>query len=195
MNGKIIKIHGCSGAGKTTAVRSLLEMAESAVKLYDGSDQKVEAYQLKLVGVVAPVFVLGSYENNCGGMDTVESAAEAISLVHHYESQGHVIHEGLLQSTYYGAMGKDSQRYGGRYIYAFLDTPLDVCLARVVARREKNGSKNKFNPELTKDKWNTINALAGKLAVGADGPIGFNHSLAALSHDESLYPQIVRLLK
>jgi hypothetical protein len=192
MNGKIIKIHGCSGAGKTTAVRSLLEMAESAVKLYDGSDQKVEAYQLKLAGVVAPVFVLGSYENNCGGMDTVGDAEEAMLLVHNYESQGHVIHEGLLQSTYYGAMGKDSQRYGDRYIYAFLDTPLELCLERVVARRAKNGSKNKFNPELTADKHRTIANLQRKLL---EQKMGVFHAVKVLDHTQAMYPQLVEMLK
>lgn len=192
MNGKIIKIHGCSGAGKTTAVRSLLELAEEASTIYSADTGKPEAYKLKLKEIAAPVFVLGNYGNNCGGMDTVGSAAEAIRLVHIYESQGHVIHEGLLQSTYYGAMGKDSQRYGDRYIYAFLDTPIEVCLARVVARREKNGSKNKFNPELTREKHATIQALEGKLLRQE---VGFHHKVRVLLHGESMYPQLVGLLK
>lgn len=191
MNGKIIKIHGCSGAGKTTAVRSLFDMAEDAEKIRN-QYEKVEAYKLKLAGVVAPVFVLGSYENNCGGMDTVGSANEAILLVHEYESQGHVIHEGLLQSTYYGAMGKDSQRYGDRYIYAFLDTPVELCLQRVVARREANGSKNKFNPELTREKHDTIEKLMMKLAREQ---VGFLHAVKVLDHTQSMYPQILEMLK
>lgn len=191
MNGKIIKIHGCSGAGKTTAVRSLFDMAEDAEKIRN-QYEKVEAYKLKLAGVVAPVFVLGSYENNCGGMDTVGSANEAILLVHEYESQGHVIHEGLLQSTYYGAMGKDSQRYGDRYIYAFLDTPIELCLQRVVARREANGSKNKFNPELTREKHRTIENLQRKLLAQE---FGVFHAVKVLDHTQSMYPQILEMLK
>lgn len=192
MNGKIIKIHGCSGAGKTTAVRSLMDMAEDAEKLWTPDQKKVEAYKLKLAGIVAPVFVLGSYENNCGGMDTVGSAKEAIMLVHQYESIGHVVHEGLLQSTYYGAMGKDSQRYGDRYIYAFLDTPIEICLQRVVARREANGSKNKFNPELTREKHRTIQNLMDKLM---NGDVGFIHKVRMLKFSESMYPQILEMLK
>jgi hypothetical protein len=157
----IVKIHGPSGAGKTTVVRRIMERA-SHVSPFKTSRGKIEAYRLDRPAG-PPVYVLGSYANNCGGMDTVADAATAIEMVDRYAALGHVLHEGLLQSTYYGAPGKASELYGDHYIFAFLDTPIDLCLDRVKARREENGSKNKFDPTLTIQKHETIRRLRNRL--------------------------------
>lgn len=185
---KIIKIMGCSGAGKTTAARSILDMAldMTAVTNPKGKD---EAYITRQAGVASPVSLLGNYRGaNCGGMDTVSSAAEAIRLVGVYAPCGHVIHEGLLQSTYYGAMGTDSLQYGDRYIYALLDTPIELCLDRVVARREANGSTNKFNPQLTRDKHESVKRAW-------DTAKSRGHTCVVLDHTASMYPQLMELLR
>jgi hypothetical protein len=188
---KIIKIHGCSGAGKTTAVREYMRLGEAtATTTYNG---KPEAYQVRFPDMYHHTYVLGSYENTCGGMDTVGSAAEVMALVDRYAPQGNVIFEGLLQSTYYGAMGTHSRKYGDRYIYAFLDTPIELCLERVVARRAASGRNNKFNPQLTMDKHKTIDILRMKLQNGAQ--MGFRHQVAILKHDQPLAPQLLELLK
>jgi adenylate kinase family enzyme len=181
----ILKIHGCSGAGKTTAVRELMK-ASKVTKLRNIAS-KVEAYMLDVPGAEELVFVLGSYDNNCGGMDTVSSAADAMKLVNYYGKMGHVVHEGLLQSTYYGAMGTDSKQYGDSYKYVFLDTPIDVCLERVVARRKSNGSINKFNPQLTKDKHATIERLRKRLP-------DLGHRVEILQHDQPMLPQLLALI-
>lgn len=185
---KIIKIMGCSGAGKTTAARSILDMAGDVYAQPNGRG-KDEAYQTRQEGVPSPVILLGNYRGaNCGGMDTVGSAAEAIALVAKYAQHGHVIHEGLLQSTYYGAMGTDSLQYGDRYIYAILDTPIELCLERVVHRREVNGSTNKFNPQLTRDKHASVKRAW-------DTARSRGHVCVVLDHKESMYPQLMELLK
>ena len=152
MGYKIIKLHGCSGAGKTTVARTLMASAVEINQVTKEGAKRPEAYVCTLPEYRDPVIVLGSYESNCGGMDTVSSAAEAMEMVKYYHSGGHILHEGLLQSTYYGAMGKDSEQYGDDYIYAFLDTPILTCLERVTRRRDVQGSKNKFDPQLTIDK-------------------------------------------
>lgn len=188
MNGKIIKLMGCSGAGKTTAARSLLDMAKD-VNVYKDVRGKDEAYSTRHVGLDEPVTLLGNYRGaNCGGMDTVGSAKEAIALVGKYAPLGHVVHEGLLQSTYYGAMGTDSLQYGDRYIYALIDTPIELCLERVVKRREANGSTNKFNPQLTRDKHVSV-----KRAWETARSRG--HICVLLDHSQSMYPQLMELLK
>jgi adenylate kinase family enzyme len=186
----ILKIHGCSGAGKTTAVRELMKASQvNKVVSVKGTALKTEGYSLTRPDIELPIFVLGSYDNNCGGMDTVSSAKEAMSLVHKYFQLGHVVHEGLLQSTYYGAMGTDSLQYGDEYIYVFLDTPIELCLERVVARREANGSTNKFNPQLTRDKYDTIERLRLRLLNSTP------HKVAVLHHDQPMLPQLLGLLK
>ena len=187
---KIIKLHGCSGAGKTTAVREFMKSMEDVRPLYVGS--KIEAYQCLPTLHDPATYVLGSYENTCGGMDTVGSAAEVMALVDKYAALGNVIFEGLLQSTYYGAMGAHSRKYGDQYIYAFLDTPIDLCLERVVARRAASGRNNKFNPQLTRDKHHTIDMLRMKLQNGAQ--MGFRHRVEVIKHDENPAKRLLELL-
>jgi cytidylate kinase len=181
---KIIKIHGCSGAGKTTVVRRLMLKHDFTPIPSKG---KPEAYVNE--GLARePTFILGSYENTCGGMDTIGTAKEVIDLLERYELKGNVIFEGLLQSTYYGVMGRHSLNYGKDYIYAFLDTPIELCLARIIQRREASGRNNKFNPELTRDKHATIEALRCKLIATS------NHTVVDLRHEQDLAKQIEDLL-
>lgn len=184
---KILKIHGCSGAGKTTAVRQYMASLPGFRPIRN-TVGKIEAY----IDEGSKGIVLGSYENTCGGMDTVGSAAQVCALLDMYDGMGDIIFEGLLQSTYYGAMGKHSQRFGDRYIYAFLDTPIELCLERVIARRAASGRNNKFDPQLTRDKHATIEHLKDKMLSGA---IGFKHRVAILKHDGDLVQQIKGLLK
>jgi deoxyadenosine/deoxycytidine kinase len=181
----IIKIHGCSGAGKTTAVRQLMDKCEDKQVIYNLSG-KVEAYKL-LPLKFDPIYVLGSYENNCGGMDTVGSAKQVMNLLDRYAKIGHVVFEGLLQSTYYGEMGTHSLPWGQSYVYAFLDTPIEKCLERVEARRAEQGSKNKFNPQLTRDKHTTIQRLQKRV-------FGMGHRVVTLAHDSDLVEQLLRVM-
>ena len=177
---RIIKIHGCSGSGKSTAVRSL--MADKPYPII-GMNGKIEAMRLG-----EDLFTLGSYENACGGVDTLLNSDLVMKLLDKYSVLGNVIFEGLLQSTYYGKMGHHSVQYGDRYIYAFLDTPIDLCLERVVARRATSGRNNKFNPDLTRDKHKTIDAIRRKLENGI-------HRVVVLHHDQPMAPQLMELLK
>lgn len=186
----ILKLHGCSGAGKTTAVRTLIDNAATIDYIHEiNNRRKIIGYRLDLLDLKLPVFLLGGYENNCGGVDTVGTAQEVMDMIDKYQGDGHVVHEGLLQSTYYGAMGEHSKRYAQRYIYAFLDTPLNVCLDRVVARRATNESKNKFNPELTRNKWNTIKRLQNRLTKEGE------HKVATINYEKDQYLQLISLLE
>lgn len=86
-------------------------------------------------------------------------------------------------------MGEHSRQYGDKYVYAFLDTPIELCLERVVARRAASGRNNKFNPQLTRDKHETIAALQRKLVLQ-----GF-HRVVMLRHDQPIVPQLLEILK
>ncbi len=162
MDSLIVKIHGPSGAGKTTLVRNYMERSLSTPSEYL-KGTKVEAYGLHMAPDRPDLYVLGSYRSVCGGMDTVGDSATAINMVNRYALKGDVLHEGLLQSTYYGAPGKASEPYENRYVFAFLDTPIDMCLERVCQRREMSNSKNKFDPTLTIQKHETILRLRDRL--------------------------------
>ena len=190
MSLKIIKLHGCSGAGKTTVARTLMSMAENVTVVtppdkYD----KPEAYVCQLPNLITPLAILGSYKNNCGGMDSYPSDAPSIiKLIDFYRQSGvHVFFEGLLLSTYYGGVGKHMEKFGDNAIFAFMDTPVIVCLDRVVDRREAQGSKNKFNPQNTIDKHNTITHLRDKC-------IQNGRRVVDIKYNEDPFKQITYLL-
>lgn len=164
---KIIKLHGCSGAGKTTAVRAMMLTASRVHEvvpdsLPDGKpnrSERPEAYVCEF-GDHTTLAILGSYKNNCGGMDSYASdAGSIIKLIEAYRDESHVLFEGLLLSTYYGGVGKHLEQYGDDFIMAFMNTPIITCLDRVTRRRDVQQSKNKFNSQLTVDKFNTIEKL------------------------------------
>lgn len=190
---KIIKLHGCSGAGKTTLARDMFLFADKVdeveVEMGKSNALKPEAYVLKLPNLNTPLAILGSYRNNCGGMDSYPSDAPSIiRLIDAYHTLGvHVLFEGLLLSTYYGAVGKWMEQFGDSSIYAFLDTPVITCLERVTHRRDVQQSKNKFDPSKTVEKYNTIEHLKKKCEQNG-------RRVVTIKHNEDFPKQIVHLL-
>lgn len=189
---KIIKIHGCSGAGKTTVVRQLIERAEwkwytPFTYIHRGNPFRNKYLEMDLPEVDRPVFVLGSYENTCGGVDTIHNVDHVAELIDQLIPEGHVIFEGLLTSTYYGNLGKHSERYKGRYGYAFLDTPIEVCLERVRVRRLMANNAKPMNEQPTRDKHRVIGRLQEKVTA-------MGHDVILLPHLESAYNRLVGYL-
>jgi hypothetical protein len=98
--------------------------------------------------------VLGSYASTCGGMDSISDKEERLAFVKYACKPGRiVVFEGLITGKTYGKLGELSEahykRKAGRWLYAFMDTPFDVCAARVLQRRAAAGNANPFDPERT----------------------------------------------
>lgn len=157
----IVKIHGTSGAGKTTIVRDIMEMATQILPL--GPVKRPEAYKLTMPNLVSPLYILGSYENTCGGMDGISSVQDQIDLIHKYAALGHVVYEGLLMSTYHGKLGEAMNCYGNNHVWAFLDTPIDVCIDRIKQRRLEAGNDKPLNEDNTRNRMKPIQSLQGRL--------------------------------
>lgn len=179
----IIKIHGTSGSGKTTAVRELMDLADSMESIHYGT-QKAEAYRLDAGVGTTPTYVLGSYGNTCGGVDTLPSTAELINLIDKYKNQGHLVFEGLLISTYHGGLGKylDSLSEITK-VWAFMNTPIDECVERVRQRRLAAGNPRPFSEANTRNRVKSIQALRsmliarGSAVVDIDGSGGGGRQL------------------
>jgi hypothetical protein len=126
-----------------------------------------------------PLYILGSYENVCGGMDTISDKADRLALIKKYmNKEGVVIFEGLITGKTYGAIGAVSDRQKGRWVYAFMDTPWEVCVERVLARRREKGNDAPFDPLRTM--WPTFKACASVAArAKAEGHhvVWVNHTL------------------
>ena len=158
----IINIRGTSGSGKTTLVRSFL--SEGSWNKWTDEKGKVLAYfdeNQKLA-------IIGSYENTCGGCDTIKTQNEIEQRVEAFVDCGYnVIFEGLLASTLSSRYEKFSKRISEKadVIFCYLDTPIEECLKRIQKRREERGAKTEFNPKNTVDRVKAIETTYNKLTA------------------------------
>ncbi len=145
----VIKLGGCNGSGKTTLARAFLERYK--LEPIHTKGKKVFAYGGEPVNGLQPV-LLGSYATVCGGMDTISDKDVRLSLIHKYAKPDKLLmFEGLITGKTYGAIGaysEESQQMG-TWLYAFMDTPFDVCVQRVLQRRQAKGNAAPFDPERT----------------------------------------------
>lgn len=146
----VVKLGGTNGSGKTSVARELIKVMKMNPTIRKVNSSKISGY----VGGKPVWAVLGSYENVCGGMDTISDKEERLNLVRASSESGlHkvVFFEGLITGKTYGAFGAMSEEpeHKGRWLYAFMDTPFDVCVERVMARRAARGNAAPFNAERT----------------------------------------------
>lgn len=172
----IINLRGTSGSGKTWAVRRLMDLAAAQgtaaqpLNAEISKPNKITGYRVGLPSG-HPVYILGSYANTCGGCDTIKTQDEVCDRVRHYATQGHVVFEGLLIShlfSRYQALDRELQPIP--FVWAFPNTPLDVCLQRVQARRDARGrATTPLNPQnTTRDWYATFRVFAKCTAAGLD---------------------------
>jgi hypothetical protein len=146
---------GCNGSGKTSVARALLDFHKDEWKplpLLPGRRKPAGYRRGWGGGKLNEIVVLGSYETTCGGMDTISDKAVRHGLVEGYAAQGRLLFfEGLITGKTYGWLGELSERPGhkGRWIYTYMNTPFDVCVARVLQRRKERGNDAPFDPART----------------------------------------------
>lgn len=138
----IINIRGTHGSGKSTILRNLINYYDSVPD--NRGERKPHGY--KLESPYGIIWVVGSYERECGGCDTIQPYSLIWPRVVEYSETGHVLFEGALVSNSYGNIGRDSECYGSEFVFAFLDTPLDVCIQRILKRRTERGNTKPFDP-------------------------------------------------
>ncbi len=152
----ILRIAGTFGSGKTTAMREFLNGYPAQTLMSGG---KIAGYRLDLTeaGITAPAFVVGKYDNTCGGTDTIKTQAEIAEKIMKAHPLGHVLYEGALVSAS-GLAGQVTQTIHptGCDVYAFLDTPQDVCIERVKGRRLAAGNEKEFDPKNLIDKFESV---------------------------------------
>lgn len=146
----ILNIRGTNGSGKSTLVRDLMKEI-GLVSAIEEPSGKVWGYELQ-----QNVRVLGRYETQCGGVDAIKevrvpgqpgfvNTRKGITLL---ASLGHVIFEGVLWSTVFKSSDLLARALPQHhFIFATLDTPAELCIKRVEARRREKGNEKPFNPE------------------------------------------------
>ena len=163
----IVKLAGTSGSGKSSLIREAFKLWTFAPVFWTPLKPKVREYVAvirpgqPLAGRFNKVVVLGDYRSPCGGMDGISSTAERQFLVTKY-AKGHrrtlVLSEGLIYGQVYGiqpgGLGYLSEQAGGvAWVYAFMNTPAEVCLERVAQRRTARGVTKPLTPK------NTVNRI------------------------------------
>ncbi len=166
-----VNIRGTSGSGKTTVVRGVMAKGQ-LTRLFVAGNEKPEAYRITVSKMTYPIYALGNYEQTCGGMDTVPTQDAICDLIRKYSVKGHVLVEGLLMShlfSRYASLDQELHAKGIHFIWAFLDTPLELCLERVTARREARRLAKAnpppfkpLNPENTSSKWQDMRRVFDK---------------------------------
>jgi energy-coupling factor transporter ATP-binding protein EcfA2 len=153
-------LRGTHGSGKSTLVRSLV-YAHPHARL--GQGRRPDGYRLEVSGLDRPVFVVGQYETTCGGCDGIQPYSLIWPRVEQYAADGHVLFEGALVSSSYGNIGRASEAYGDRFVFAFMGTPLEECLRRVAARRAARGDARPLDPKNTTVKYENVQRSLPKI--------------------------------
>lgn len=129
----IINIRGTSGSGKTTLVRRIMEQFNGRLRIYTKDRKRPVGYLLTRPGKRS-LFLVGHYETDCGGCDTITSVDRVYEIVDQAKAAGHdVLYEGLLISAEFRRTLALSQ--AGDHITIGLNTSLEESLASVNARR------------------------------------------------------------
>lgn len=165
----VINLRGTSGSGKTTVVRGLIE--RGTLTPLGGTPKKPEAYRLEFSPstFINNTYIIGSYENVCGGCDSISTQDEICRRIRDYAKAGHVVVEGLLMShlfSRYAMLDRELHALGTPFIWAFLDTPLETCIARVQQRRDARGTVTPLNTKNTTDKWHDMRRVFKKCVNG-----------------------------
>lgn len=162
---RLISIRGANGSGKSTVIRELMCASETCSPIYGAlGRRRPEASRLTIEGCPDPAYVVGPYTSECGGADAVQPYALIPQLIEKYATKGgHVIFEGALISSCWGVIGESLERRGRDASVLFLDTPLDVCVERVNARRRARGDARAFDASKLAGKHARIARLKEKV--------------------------------
>lgn len=184
----ILRVAGTFGSGKTTSVRTFLTSYPCETLR---SNDKIVGYVLNMreAGINAPLFVIGKYDNTCGGTDAIKTQAEIAEKILKAHPLGHVLYEGALVSAS-GMGGQVTQAIHGSEcdVYAFLDTPQELCIERVKLRRLAAGNEKEFNPKNLIDKFESVVACYKNLR--AEG----SYDVRLLNHHNP-HPELLNIIR
>lgn len=152
---KFINVRGCNGSGKTTLLRSLARDPRCMVVEASVPDHK----PIPITYTPEGLAIIGDYTPaaagaTTAGLDRIKTQAAAKAVAEFAGANTEVkavLFEGVVVSTIYGPWQEWSKANGGM-VWAFLDTPLEVCLKRI---QERNGGKP-IKEDQVADKHRTI---------------------------------------
>lgn len=148
----IINIRGTSGSGKSTIVREVMKFYTHKEPIFVEGRKRPIGYELNRLDI-NPLFVVGHYETECGGCDTI--AKDAMNTVHHMVREWHdvgfdVLFEGLLISAEARRM-IEMHEAGLPIIVVVLNVQLETCIEGILDRRMRRGASSELGPNTVKN--------------------------------------------
>lgn len=136
----ILNIRGTNGTGKSHLVRQLMadltrEQGEPFEPRHVAGRKRPLYYSLSRGQIHPDVVVLGHYETDCGGCDTISRIDDVFTLARRFSEQGHdVIMEGMILS---GEVKRSQSLVEDKVPFKIfhLDIPVQECIDSVNQRR------------------------------------------------------------
>jgi hypothetical protein len=148
----VINLRGTGGSGKSTVIRRIMEHYPSKNPQFIAGRKQPIGYQLHGLANTSMLYIPGHYETACGGCDTITAPDHVYDLVYRAVDRGeNVAYEGIIIGDDV-TRAVDLARHVGKENFSViaLNTPMDVCLASIQARRDARGDTRPLN------KTNTI---------------------------------------
>ena len=181
----IINLRGTHGSGKSYVAKQIITRFDG-VPIGEDKRGNPLGYAMQLDNGKA-LYVVGRYDIACGGCDAIQPYSLIWPRVVEFAKLGHVLFEGALVSSSYGNIGRASEVYGEQFVFAFLNTPMSVCLERIRKRREAKGNLKPLNPKNTQYKFDNIQHSIPKIRNG------FHRRVIILDYHKAI-PQLLGVL-
>lgn len=141
----LLNIRGTHGSGKTYISHKLMDTFETAAVVepeYVRGKHFVKT-NCHIIGKNADLFIVGRYKS---GMDGIFPQEIVEDMIKYWAPKGHVIWENIVVSANIGRWAELSRKLEpiNHNIWLFLDTPLQVCIDRVMSRRAQ-AAQDGFN--------------------------------------------------
>ncbi len=149
----LINIRGTSGSGKSTLVRRIRDCYPAATRVMEDGRKQPISYVHQTRGIhplIRPLGIVGHYEAECGGCDTIASMDKIFGLVKQGDDlEFDVLFEGLLISADLKRT-QELHDQGRRLLVVGLTTTIEECLSSVNGRRrrrfERQGKLDRYTP-------------------------------------------------
>lgn len=169
----IVSIRGTHGSGKSTIVQKILAKYPHEALFTKGNAKRPSGYLVDLP-TGDYLYIPGPYDTPCGGCDAIQPYSNIWPLIDAAVRESHhVLFEGALVSSSYGAIGHSMNGWTDSMdcLFAFLDTPLETCLERIAERRlakwqslNKPGLPPPVNPANTAGKFDSVARTKAQMA-------------------------------
>ena len=164
----IVNLRGANGSGKSTVAHSFIKqsVACQVVPLASystptGAARAVTGYWLKDMDII----IVGAYRTQCGGCDGIKTqdlVCESVRLAR--QICANVLFEGVIVSTLFQRYADLARELNPKeFIFAYLNTPLKTCLARI----QKRNCGKTIKEDLVADKVKAIHSTM--LKANAEG--------------------------